>query len=548
MASDRFIDGALSKLQDANRSPIFGFQHYPLVSLEIAVKNIIPLVPELTTYLPLAKKHCNRRHSSLTFDESAAIYLYTMPTTFFSRLNERLRDKNRDVLKPWFSFLRLFIHALEKIPSKPQIVWRGVQGDVGNSFVENARHTWWSVNSCSSGLNVIEVYLGDTGTVFAINASAAKDISEFSAFPEEREVILMPGTEMLVKSTRLSFKNSLFIVHLDENNNGYPTGRTSEVSSLSIPLKASIDLRCVTQRPFKARSLPSAVKYGMSASIAANTQFILLFGHRNLHLFNEELELVRSTKSSGLSSEDLVDMIWCESVHKFIILTKKSFYVFDPAIAQLSLIESIRLSPKDEDFTCCTCSSSNLFIGVCRSSDKSCLYQYTLPSLRFVSRSFVADFLGVKPPPQESTSYWAKQEKISRDDDDRKILTLRYNCGRLGILVEYKNDCYLYSLDLTKQPLQNSITAVPYKEPRLVVVDKSGEWLIIKDAYDSKIIQIALDCQLKSECESKEYSKSSFFSFSTGFINLQGTVKNATMFGTSALVLLLRDSLALYQV
>ena len=49
--SDRFVDSAVSELQNANRSPIYGFQHFPLVSLESAVESIIPFVPELITYV-----------------------------------------------------------------------------------------------------------------------------------------------------------------------------------------------------------------------------------------------------------------------------------------------------------------------------------------------------------------------------------------------------------------------------------------------------------------------------------------------------------------
>ena len=213
--TNRFVDNALSELQDANRSPIFGFQHLPLMTLEKTITRIIPLVPEVTTYVPLAKQHCNRS-SLLSVDESAAIYLYSMPTGFFGRLNETLRDKNRDALKPWFAYLRLFLHALEKLPSHEILIWRGVQGDVGSSITENTMHTWWSVNSCTTALNVVELYLGNQGTVFAINATNAKDISAFSTFSGEKEFILLPGSQVRIKSGRLNFKNALFIVHLEE--------------------------------------------------------------------------------------------------------------------------------------------------------------------------------------------------------------------------------------------------------------------------------------------------------------------------------------------
>lgn len=215
---NRFVNGGLSELRDANRSPIYGYQHLPIVSLEQAIEKIIPIVPEVEHYVSLAKRDCNRNSSILTWDESAAIYLYSMPMTFFSRLNEFLRAKNRDVLNPWFAFLKLFLTALEKLPACELIAWRGVAGDVRSEFVNNDVQIWWSVNSCSKAVDVVEIYLGDTGTVFAINATNGKDITAFSAFQEEQEVIIMPGSRLHVKSGSFSFKNSLFIVHLEEES------------------------------------------------------------------------------------------------------------------------------------------------------------------------------------------------------------------------------------------------------------------------------------------------------------------------------------------
>lgn len=117
MASDRFVNSALSELQEANGSPIYGYQDVPLLTLEEATEEIIPLVPNVADYVLKAKKKCNRHSALLTKDESAAIYLYSMPILFFSRLNEALGAKNRQALKPWFAFLKLFITALEKLPS-----------------------------------------------------------------------------------------------------------------------------------------------------------------------------------------------------------------------------------------------------------------------------------------------------------------------------------------------------------------------------------------------------------------------------------------------
>lgn len=216
MARNRFVNSALSELQEANQSPIYGYQHLPVMTLEEATKTLIPLVPGIIDHVSSAKKQCNRKTSLLTWNESAAIYLYSMPIPFFTCLNETLRAEDRHALKPWFAFLKLFITALMKLPSTEKTVWRGVSGDVGTVFDDGDVHIWWSVNSCSPDISVVKQYLDNIGTLFAIDVSHGKNISEYSTFPIEKEIVLIPGTRMRAKAHSLNFEDRFFIVHLEE--------------------------------------------------------------------------------------------------------------------------------------------------------------------------------------------------------------------------------------------------------------------------------------------------------------------------------------------
>jgi len=130
MRSDRYVNRTVSELQTANSSPICGHKNVAPRTLEEAVKEIGTLDNDVVKNVDDAKQKCNRNMTTLTWDESAAIYLYTMSTTFFSCLNDALRAENRHALKPWFAFLRLFMTALEKLPSSVGRVWRGVASDV----------------------------------------------------------------------------------------------------------------------------------------------------------------------------------------------------------------------------------------------------------------------------------------------------------------------------------------------------------------------------------------------------------------------------------
>ena len=156
--SDRFVNRSLTELQQANRSPIDGYADEVIVPLEQAVENLIPLISNISKYVDHAKNECNKTSCLLTLNESAAIYLYTMPTCFFQLLNETLRTENRSALKPWFPFLKIFISALEKLPSSKLTVWRAVALDIEHFSLENDTITRWSVNSTSTNLTLEEYF------------------------------------------------------------------------------------------------------------------------------------------------------------------------------------------------------------------------------------------------------------------------------------------------------------------------------------------------------------------------------------------------------
>ena len=216
MSNSRFVDKNLSELQDANHSPIFGYEELPLLTLEESVQELVPLIPDVKNNVTTAYEKWNRHSSLLTRDESAAIYLYTMPgISFFESFNKALGTKERDNLKPWLAFLKLFITALRKLPSTRTTVWRGVRENVSSPFDTDDIHIWWNVNSCTIATNVAEMFLGNGGTLFAIETIHGKDIATFSACPHEQEIILMPGTRVRRKAIPLEYKGLLFL-HLEE--------------------------------------------------------------------------------------------------------------------------------------------------------------------------------------------------------------------------------------------------------------------------------------------------------------------------------------------
>jgi hypothetical protein len=208
--------------------PVYGYRSEKLVPIEKALEPILPHIDELPYYIKIAKTHCHfPSEHGLTQDQSAAVYIYTMEwgdTTLYRVLNKALRSENRQALKIWFPYMKLFDTALDKLPTVKEAVWRGVPIDIGKNFIKNQIVTWWSVNSCSSSSKVIKNFLGDNkkATLFLIEAINGKKVSGYTEFENEDEVILRMGSAFRVKSDPLDQSNGSYVVHLIEidDNNG----------------------------------------------------------------------------------------------------------------------------------------------------------------------------------------------------------------------------------------------------------------------------------------------------------------------------------------
>lgn len=225
VANPRF----LSNIKDEPSNilqPIAGYEREPLLSLEDACQPLYSLIEDLPQYIWISKQNCKRPEDGLTVDESASIHLYTMEWTYseqslYTKLNRALRGVNRQELKPWFRYLKLFLTALFKLPAVEGVVWRGVHGDLSSQYQNSNEQAWWAVSSCTLSLKVLEspLYLGKTGTrtLFSIETQTGRRIRSHSYFKHEEEILLLPGTFFEVMS-HLSPAEDLHIIHLKEKS------------------------------------------------------------------------------------------------------------------------------------------------------------------------------------------------------------------------------------------------------------------------------------------------------------------------------------------
>jgi hypothetical protein len=210
----------------ADLRPVVGYADEILLPLFKACAPLTNIVHNLSFYIQMALSETPEQPSDgLTIDESAAIRLYTIEwdkphRSLYSMLNHTLMKDDREQLGPYFKYLKLLLTALVKLPCVPQLtVWRGVTKNVSVKFPPGTSVTWWGFSSCTVSLTVLEnnMYLGNTGnrTLFSVEAINGRAIRSHSHFATEDELLLLPGTHMIVQS-QLSPAPDLHIIHLKQ--------------------------------------------------------------------------------------------------------------------------------------------------------------------------------------------------------------------------------------------------------------------------------------------------------------------------------------------
>ena len=217
---------------DANLSPIFGLQATPLESLARAIEAACaaPALEgvELGASVALAQRFARRKlqHGAdphgLPLEEIAVVHFYTQQTPFYPAINAALRSEDRATLKPFFKFLKLAFTAMHKLPPVCGCVFRGVKlplAQVGQ-YEAGAPVLWWGFSSTTARADVLSnpSFLGDGGdrTMFQIQISNGVNIKAYSSFHVEDEVLLLPGTNMVVESV-LPLGNGLNMVQMRED-------------------------------------------------------------------------------------------------------------------------------------------------------------------------------------------------------------------------------------------------------------------------------------------------------------------------------------------
>ena len=209
-----------------NLSPIVGYANMRLLPLAKACVPLVGIVYNISRFVEIAINETPEvPPDGLTIDESAAIRLYTMQwpnphSSLYKMLNCAFKMGNRNELQPYFKYLKVLLTALVKLQCVPQqTVWRGVTSDLSGAFPPDTVVTWWRFSSCTTRMPVLENdnFLGNTGprTLFSIETINGRSIRAHSHFATEDEILLLPGTRMIVQS-QLNPAPDLHIIHLKQ--------------------------------------------------------------------------------------------------------------------------------------------------------------------------------------------------------------------------------------------------------------------------------------------------------------------------------------------
>ena len=96
-------------------------------------------------------------------------------------------------------------------------VWRGVRKDLRVQFPKGTRVTWWGFTSTTPEMSVLEdeQLCGGSGerTLFMLSVSLGFDITAFSFYSAETEVLLPPGISLEVTG-QMELGSGLYVVQM----------------------------------------------------------------------------------------------------------------------------------------------------------------------------------------------------------------------------------------------------------------------------------------------------------------------------------------------
>ena len=238
----------LARAVDVAQVPMPAYDQVPLVTLEEAIQTLVSLVPDVQRIFRQVKERCHELRDGLTWNESASIMLYSLESearenSFHVILNDQLKSEDREALRPWYPYLKLFTKALSKLPSLHGYVYRGVQTSLRSDYAQGKTFTWSGFSRCTQSIDRVEQEHGFNRTRertrFKIESKSVKDIRHHVLPEADDEPILLLSPQRYKVVASLHADNGLHIIQVKEIDS-YPVSQQpvsdDRTSSLSLSL------------------------------------------------------------------------------------------------------------------------------------------------------------------------------------------------------------------------------------------------------------------------------------------------------------------------
>ncbi|CAF1313294.1 unnamed protein product [Rotaria sordida] len=278
-------------------TPICIHDQKSIISLEQAVEPLISILPNLQTFVLIAKEKCENPSDGLTQDESASIMLYSMDwqpmeQCLYYVLNAILRCNDREKLKPWLLYLTLFIRALSRLPSISVIVYRQVQIGLTERYPIEKTFIWWTFSLCTLFLDIFQSneYLNKTNTqtIFTIESHSGKDIRKHSFYSNEDQILLMAASEFKVISS-IKQSDNQYIIYLKEIQSNNSLLQYSNISNEQEILSASLLLN-ISNTNIQSRSRIETMQKYINRTLKIQNKIEQYAKYSSIELINENLD------------------------------------------------------------------------------------------------------------------------------------------------------------------------------------------------------------------------------------------------------------------
>jgi len=110
----------------------------------------------------------------------------------------------------------IFFEAIGKLKPSTSTLYRGISGNQDLSFNINQKIRWWAFSSCTLSLTTVIEFSKSSPIIFGIKCNRGYDISQFSSYQNEKEVLIIPPVQFIV--TGVGTINGVTIVEINQDH------------------------------------------------------------------------------------------------------------------------------------------------------------------------------------------------------------------------------------------------------------------------------------------------------------------------------------------